>query len=748
MFQPRKNKTAWRRTARHTRRGVTIVVVLGLIAMTIALSYAMIRTQAMSMRIQRNLDRRGSARQAAITGLTIAIRKMHDADWEGIDSVVAGVLNDTDGFSAIYATGDADLEEDDEDYDEYPFRVTIASTGYSTDPADPTERAIHKAEAVVRLVRRKFSPTPANWDDLQRLDDDIPYTIHQWGNATVSIELPSQINGAARFQGPVKLCDDYPTAENRPFDGTLDEVAVFDAAISETDLRNMYDAGRGMHASSLASLYRDHSRVAWWRFDEAAGGETASDVVGGNNGTLEGPKTGAEGLAASGGGLGVEFDGYNDYIDAGAFNVSGDQLTLVGWFKADTFANETDMRIISKATGYDTGEHHWMLGTCKHGDSIRLRFRLRTGGSTTTLESSAGSISAGSWVFAAAVYDGVEMKLYQNGALVGSTTKSGTISQSSSARVWIGNNPPGSARARLLRDLEKMRAAGYDDQRPFTGNLHLGENRTAGDDLSLLSEDLGLTITSVPATSSSPLTVDGDATTYRLYPGGKEYEVEELGWYLENEVHEPDMVDNPLGLFSASHSVVIAGNVKITGTVFTNSLYSDIYFSGDGVRLTGADLAPLEGSTDRVQLPVVVATDDIRVQTVENVSVDGMAIAGDDFDVHPAYDSTDFDLNGLVLCREFEIRSRGVWDQSDWWWLTWLKGFYAQAGGPEAIDSIPYFPAWIEEETVLETEPQITFNPSAEPVSYHWQDWDEPIYQPGDDDEGLLWDLIRWKDNP
>jgi len=736
------------RVTRHARRGVTIVVVLGLIAMTIALSYAMIRTQAMSVQIQQNLDRRSSARPAAITGLTIAIRKMHDADWEGIDSVVASRLGDNDGFSASYATGDASLSEDDPDYDEYPFRVTITSIGYATDPADPSEKAIHEAEAVVQLVRRQFSDRPANWTDVQQYDDDTPYTIYQWGNTDVVIELPSQINGAVHFQGPVNLCDDYPTAENRPLDGTLDEVAVFDTAISETDLQDMYAAGRGMHASSLASLYRDHSRVAWWRFDEAAGSETVTDNMGSNDGTLEGPKTGADGLAASGSGLGIEFDGYNDYVDAGTFNISGDQLTLVGWFKADSFDNETDTRIVSKATGYDTGDHYWMLGTCKRGSSMRLRFRLRTGGSTTTLESSSGTVGTGDWVFAAAVYDGVEMKLYQNGALVGSTTKSGTISQSSSARVWLGNNPPGSARARVLRDLEEMRIAGEDDNRPFTGDLFLGENRTDGDDLSLLTEDLNLNVTTVPATSSAPLTSNGNAGTYQLYPGGKEYEVEVLDWYLENEVHEPDVVENPLGLFAVSNGLLIADNVKISGTIYTDASNSDIYISGDNVRLTGVDLAQLDGSSDRVQLPVVVATDDIRVQTVENASIDGMVIASDDFDVRSSYDDTDFKVNGLVLAKQFEINSRSNWDWSDSQWLFWLKSFYAQSGGPEGADSIPYFPKWLVEETSLETTPEISFNPSDEPVSYHWQDWDEPIYQPGEDDEGLLWDLIRWTDNP
>lgn len=75
-----------------------------------------------------------------------------------------------------------------------------------------------------------------------------------------------------------------------------------------------------------------------------------------------------------------------------------------------------------------------------------LRFRLRTGGTTTTLIGTGSVISAGQWIHAAAVYDGATMRLYQDGDLVGSVAKSGTISTNPGVPVAIGNQPAGAGR--------------------------------------------------------------------------------------------------------------------------------------------------------------------------------------------------------------------------------------------------------------------------------------------------------------
>jgi hypothetical protein len=65
-----------------------------------------------------------------------------------------------------------------------------------------------------------------------------------------------------------------------------------------------------------------------------------------------------------------------------------------------------------------------------------------TNGSTTTLFGSGGVLTSGTWIHVAAVYDGAQMRLYQDGVEVGNTSKIGNIDQNAVA-VWIGRNPDG-----------------------------------------------------------------------------------------------------------------------------------------------------------------------------------------------------------------------------------------------------------------------------------------------------------------
>jgi len=179
-----------------------------------------------------------------------------------------------------------------------------------------------------------------------------------------------------------------------------------------------------------------HGLLAHYTLDDGSG-TTASDSSGnGYTGTLiNGPKWIA--------GMAVEFDGENDYIDIGSIDVPGGAVTLAAWFKSDNLTNcaSGQCRLISKSTSTSEDAHYFMLSTTLEGESARLRFRLKTGGVTKTLIASSGDLAAGEWVHAAAVYDGSQMRLYKDGQLVGSTSKSGTISTNSSVPVWIGGNP-------------------------------------------------------------------------------------------------------------------------------------------------------------------------------------------------------------------------------------------------------------------------------------------------------------------
>lgn len=145
----------------------------------------------------------------------------------------------------------------------------------------------------------------------------------------------------------------------------------------------------------------------------------------------------------NGAGSYLRFDGTNDFVSLGGLDVSGSQLTIEALVKAEGFTScpLNDCRIVSKATGVSSNQHLWMLSTITQDGEERLRFRLKTGGSTKTLIASRGEIKAGAWYHVAASYDGSRMRLYLNGEEVGSTSMSGSIAQDPSIEAWIGGNP-------------------------------------------------------------------------------------------------------------------------------------------------------------------------------------------------------------------------------------------------------------------------------------------------------------------
>jgi hypothetical protein len=178
--------------------------------------------------------------------------------------------------------------------------------------------------------------------------------------------------------------------------------------------------------------------VSRWSFNEGSG-TVAADSVNGQNGTLtNGPlwTTGKLGQA-------IRLDGSNDYVALPTMDLTGSALTMSAWVMFTAFPANSDQRILSKSSGIAEQSHYWMLSQTKQGNAQRLRFRLRTGSSTTTLIASSGDLAANTWYHAVATYDGSTMKLYLNGTLVGSTAKTGTLATSTWVSVNIGRNPDG-----------------------------------------------------------------------------------------------------------------------------------------------------------------------------------------------------------------------------------------------------------------------------------------------------------------
>jgi len=207
---------------------------------------------------------------------------------------------------------------------------------------------------------------------------------------------------------------------------------------SVTSAREKAHNAKALLLSSQLNHALGHNCVADWNFEEQSG--PASDVCTGTySGTINGA-TRVDGIK----GKALYFDG-NDYVNAGVMNMNPSDpeyngLTLSALFKATAWSSGYhDGRIIDKSVGEWESGAYFMLSTINVGSGTRLRFRVKTNGTTTELIASSGDLSLNKWYFAHATYDGSEMKIFLNGEEVGSIAKTGTISTDNSP-VYIGNN--------------------------------------------------------------------------------------------------------------------------------------------------------------------------------------------------------------------------------------------------------------------------------------------------------------------
>ncbi len=178
--------------------------------------------------------------------------------------------------------------------------------------------------------------------------------------------------------------------------------------------------------------------LAHWRFDEGTGTSAADSSGNDRTGTL----VNGAGWAVGQAGSAVNLDGINDHVSVPNLDVTGSSVTIAAWVNLASLPTGNDVRFISKANDSTEGGHWWMLGHTYNGNH-RLRFRLKTGGVTTTLIASSGNLAANTWFHAAATYDGSAMRLYLNGVEVGSNAKSGVIDVNPAVAVNLACNPEG-----------------------------------------------------------------------------------------------------------------------------------------------------------------------------------------------------------------------------------------------------------------------------------------------------------------
>ena len=200
----RRNGPFQQRRCGRSRRAVVAVVVLLLIAVALATSYTAMRSQTVTLNVRQNAMLGVSARRAALTGLTAGLREMHSPDWLGVETTFSRSLSANESFNVEYIAGDSGLTIGDADYEELPYRVTLAVTGIAYDPSDSRRVSQHTLRAVARLVPRAMPGEPSDWSSMQER------TFYQTKDYRTTLDLPCRIEGSIRLQGKLQLGHNYP----------------------------------------------------------------------------------------------------------------------------------------------------------------------------------------------------------------------------------------------------------------------------------------------------------------------------------------------------------------------------------------------------------------------------------------------------------------------------------------------------------------------------------------------------------
>jgi len=723
---------------RHRREGFAVVIVLALLSVTLALSYSMMRVQSTTSQIQQNMSRQADARQAAISGISAGVRKMYESDWGGIDATLQMDLGDNRSYQVQYESGDPWLEATDPDYAENPFRVTVISTGYAFDSANPTVRSEYKIRAVVQLVRRKFQSNPSGFAAA------AGHSMYSFGTGTNTLEAPNQIHGKTFIHGELDLCEDWEKTK-RPFHGLIDEIAIYDRDMSSLDVLFAALYGNGSN-SSLNSGLSTYGIRHWWRFNEESSAATvAADSAGSRNGAYMGGVY--PGIDVGAGNKAVYMDGVSGRVDLGNLSLPNPyNFTIMAWVMPMTLTGDNeDGRIISKATHTDAYAHEWMISTTKKGANSNPRVRLKTSSDFYEEITNNSKINTNTWTLLTLTFNSSEddLKMYVDGTLRKTWRANGIPQSSNDILAWIGDNPPGSARSRYLEATKSLAEANLGDYRPLAGEVTLSSDRNDLSTALTVDRQLGcnLTYQATSTGSSGSGTITG--STYRLYPGGKEYDIPQVSSTVHYQTLEPDIDTNPLGIFRSNGTVSLENQATIRGTLVAQQPGSDIRIRGNDVHITGVNLPAIDGDDTVYQLPTLIAGDDIQASYDVNATIEGAIAAFDDFEIENLYSDSTFQLTGQAYVSQFNFQAQSNWSSVAYYSSYFLVNFVNNMGHTTSAN----FASWLDETSSAKFENNVKIELPETPPTYQWLDLSQPIYQKGDGDIGLVWELVRWKDD-
>ena len=131
---------------------------------------------------------------------------------------------------------------------------------------------------------------------------DVGYiTINQWQHTAVTrtsgtvqlyldgVALGSTSSQTTSVPQALATIGAYvPSGSGHYFNGNIDEVGIWDSALTASEMLTLYNNGKPIDLSMNVGNYTSSSDlISWWRFEEGTGTTVADSSTNSNTGTLE-----------------------------------------------------------------------------------------------------------------------------------------------------------------------------------------------------------------------------------------------------------------------------------------------------------------------------------------------------------------------------------------------------------------------------------------------------------------------------
>jgi len=277
----------------------------------------------------------------------------------------------------------------------------------------------YTADSVINIADGKWHHLVGRYDgvDMRVYVDGVQKGASESSPGTIPVQA-----------GSVRVGADYQATPANFFNGSLDDVRIYNRALSVTEIQQLYSmGGNKVSVPPKVSGGLASGLMGYWTFDgkDMANGVAQDKSGNGNNGNLINIATStfyAQGKM----GQGLKFDGVDDRVkivgsmtSTSLTNLS--QKSVFMWIK---ILNPSKINISSYDGGYWTAPCGDLFIKQSIGYSIDIFVR----NSDCTTVNQSGNVIGSSWAYVGYTYDGSKVRYYVNGALTGTPDNlTGTI---------------------------------------------------------------------------------------------------------------------------------------------------------------------------------------------------------------------------------------------------------------------------------------------------------------------------------